>query len=139
MKKIEFKDYPSTETPLNAEILNRLQDNIENAINNYSQEEQVIGTWIDGTPVYRRIVEYRFGEANTDNVITNIPNLKRFIKIDGYWVDGNTEYNLHQSFDGEEIFLYANASTGNICENHNFNYATQKYAFVIIEYIKTTD
>ena len=33
MKKIEFQDYPSTETPLNAENLNQMQDNMEEAIN----------------------------------------------------------------------------------------------------------
>ena len=32
MSLIEFQDYPSTETPLNAEILNQLQVNIENAL-----------------------------------------------------------------------------------------------------------
>jgi len=32
MNKIEFQDYPSTETPLNAENLNKMQTNIENEI-----------------------------------------------------------------------------------------------------------
>ena len=36
MNKIEFQDYPSTETPLNAENLNQMQDNIENEIGNLS-------------------------------------------------------------------------------------------------------
>lgn len=32
MEKINFTDFPSTETPLNAENLNKLQDNVEEAI-----------------------------------------------------------------------------------------------------------
>lgn len=33
MEKIDFKDYPNTDTPINAENLNEMQDNIENDIN----------------------------------------------------------------------------------------------------------
>lgn len=33
MKKILFKNFPNTETPLNAQNLNQMQTNIENAIN----------------------------------------------------------------------------------------------------------
>lgn len=34
LTKIKFEDYPSTNTPLSASILNQLQDNIENFVNN---------------------------------------------------------------------------------------------------------
>ena len=34
MNLIEFKDYPSTETPLNAENLNQMQDNMETSLKN---------------------------------------------------------------------------------------------------------
>lgn len=33
MDKINFQNLPSTETPINADNLNKLQDNVENAIN----------------------------------------------------------------------------------------------------------
>ena len=108
-------------------------------ISDYSTDEIKIGTWIDGKPIYRKVVEYRFGEKDTENVMAYIPDLKRFIKIEGYWVDANTIYDIHQSFDGEEIFLYASASAHEVYERHNFNYATGKYSFVIIDYTKTTD
>ena len=42
MNRIEFKDLPSTDTPLNAETFNTLQDNIENAIN----EKQDAGDYV---------------------------------------------------------------------------------------------
>ena len=60
MEKIIFEDLPSTNTPLNASNLNKIQENVENNINeinnkfNYSTEEKVIGTWIDGKKLYRK-------------------------------------------------------------------------------------
>lgn len=41
MKKIEFKNTPSTETPLSAEVLNKMQQNIEDEINKKANKEYV--------------------------------------------------------------------------------------------------
>lgn len=66
--EVEPEEYEG-ETPLSAEILNEMQDNIENAINTvqnnlnttnqnienlttYSTTEKVVGTWIDGKTLY---------------------------------------------------------------------------------------
>lgn len=55
MEKIIFQDYPSTETPLNAENLNQVQTNIENAINGIvesgSNENGEWIKWADGTMI----------------------------------------------------------------------------------------
>lgn len=66
MEKIIFEDLPSTKTPLNAEILNQIQINMENAINelnknldnkfNYSTEEQIIGKWTDNSTLYQQTI-----------------------------------------------------------------------------------
>ena len=76
MEKIIFEDLPSTETPLNAENLNQIQINMENAINelnenlenlenkitetnnkfNYSTEEQIIGKWTDNSTLYQQTI-----------------------------------------------------------------------------------
>lgn len=108
MTKITFEDLPSTNTPLNANNLNTLQDNVEDAINNitielddtvstsstngvenqaitnyvnneisdtkdyvdtkvqevYSTTEQRVGTWIDGKPLYKRVIEDTLGTTS---------------------------------------------------------------------------
>lgn len=67
MEKINFQN---GKTPLNDTNLNQLQDNVEEAIqkcNIYSTEEQVIGTWIDGKPIYRKIFT---GTSNTQTNAT---------------------------------------------------------------------
>lgn len=51
MKKIEFKNYEdSPTTPINAQALNAMQDNMEEAINNIAPNQEIIisgneGTW----------------------------------------------------------------------------------------------
>jgi len=53
MEKINWINGQAGGTPLSAENLNQMQDNIEEAINdvdkklNYSTEEKVVGTWIN--------------------------------------------------------------------------------------------
>lgn len=55
MEKIIFEDLPSTKTPLNAENLNKIQENIENAINGIVESgSNENGTYIkfaDGTMI----------------------------------------------------------------------------------------
>ena len=48
MKKIEFQNYPSTETPLNAENLNQMQDNIETSINEETSRSKIKTTSLFG-------------------------------------------------------------------------------------------
>lgn len=85
MNKIDFKNLPDTTTPLSAENLNLLQDNVEaaiptldsavstsstNGVENqaitnyvntkslevYSTTETRIGTWTDNKPLYRKVL-----------------------------------------------------------------------------------
>ena len=84
--EVEPAEYEGT-TPLNAENLNQIQTNAENAINTvqsnlnttnqnienlttYSTEEKVVGTWIDGKPIYRKVIESTV--ANIESVINNL-------------------------------------------------------------------
>lgn len=63
MEKINFNDLPNTDTPINSSNLNQLQTNVENEINvlnnkfDYSTTEQIIGTWIDGKTLYRKVYD----------------------------------------------------------------------------------
>ena len=94
MEKIIFEDLPSIKTPLNAENLNKIQINAENAINevdnkfNYSTEEKIIGTW-EGKPLYRKVISTRTPTTDsTWEIITKVPNniilRKANAMIEGY-------------------------------------------------------
>lgn len=60
-----------------------LCDRIETSNHNYSLTEQVVGTWIDGTPVYEKTVYYAGGVTGTVLVPHGITNLKRIIDMTG--------------------------------------------------------
>lgn len=110
-----------------------------NYINNkftYSLEEQVIGTWL-GKPLYRKVIEYTFLEANTPNAVTTIPNLEYFTKIEGFFVEGINRFLVPYSYNNEAINCYTSNNT--LYEVHNYSFPNNKTAFITIEYTKTTD
>lgn len=57
-----------------------------NSLENYSTTEQVVGTWIDGKPIYKKTYTFTFpatqttGEWSTD--VTNL-NMDKMIKVEG--------------------------------------------------------
>ena len=50
----------------------------------YSTDETVIGTWIDGKPIYRKVIDFgALPNANTKSVAHNINDIKIFTKAYG--------------------------------------------------------
>lgn len=59
---------------------------------NYSLEEKVVGTWIDGKPLYQKTFT---GKVNTNNqidgAIVSLPTGIRAVYVEGYMEYGSTE------------------------------------------------
>lgn len=151
--EVEPEEYEG-ETPLSAEILNEMQDNIENAINTvqsnlnttdqnienlttYSTEEKVVGTWIDGKPIYQKTFVGNW--VNNESITLNDESIDNFIDIVGwansltYWIktnfyDGNTQVTLIPE-DKNRLKFMGNQGGSAIW---NLKYFT-------IRYTKTTD
>lgn len=152
MQKINFQDLPNTTSPVNATNLNAIQTNVENVFNGtesmgninvagitsttgvdkYSTNEIRVGTWIDGKPLYRRVV---LGTLVDGDLAVNLTssNIYEVIKVDGFC--GN-QRPLNFYFSGYSVstrfsdgYMYIFASTP--YANENFK--------MIIEYTKTTD
>lgn len=50
---------------------------------NYSTEEHIIGTWIDGSTLYEKTIDFGALPNNTTkNVAHNISNIKRIVKVE---------------------------------------------------------
>ena len=104
----------------------------------YSTTEQVIGTWIDGKPIYRKVVEYiNFGkysisDLNADTFINIIAMSKRFIGekicfVPPYFQSaGGDSWNYY--LEGNDLVIRGGLG-GNV---------TVTFCF-IYEYTKTTD
>ena len=97
---------------------------------NYSTEEQIIGTWIDGKPIYEAVIDIGdvfIANANTWTLLPIFPqNVKCVIKFVGIQQDGDAynTWNLNASNSGD-VFNYRS----------NIVQITQ----YIIQYTKTTD
>lgn len=157
--EVEPEEYEGT-TPLNAENLNQIQTNAENAVNTvqsnlnttdqniedlttYSTTEKVVGTWIDGKPIYRKVIDFGILPNSTNKEVQhNISNLQNFVKIDGiairndnnFWQaipltyrSADTSYNTALTVTQSKVVITCDA------DRSMFN------GYVILEYTKTTD
>lgn len=125
-------EYAGTEVPRGWEAVTE---------NDYSLEEQIIGEWIDGKPIYRKVFSNYFNdEYNNWYSIGNIINLKTVIKVAGMVKqkdDGNfIDFPRCSTFDNTSSDLYINGSTGAV--NVRIGKATGEL-HLIVEYTKTTD
>ena len=111
------------------------------AFDNYSDTEQVIGTWIDGKPLYRKVIEV-FITSQYASYNTGISNLKQVINARGMYIRSNSGYQnlVPSTYSGWEVYLYdfTNASFVIRFSNNVWNAGVDSM-FVIMEYTKTTD
>lgn len=109
--------------------------------NNYSTDEQKIGTWIDGKPLYRKCFKYSGTEwqngyfinhniANVDHIY--IANGSSIVRNDGYYFTNyfatNTDC-LRMLCSKTQMYYIAGMASG----------ITVSKIFVVLEYTKTTD
>lgn len=124
-------------TPINITNLRKMEDGIEQNSKkfDYSTEEQVIGTWIDGKPLYRKVIYANSIDCTEEGfkyVAHGISNLKQAPKLtyaiehDGHMETYNNVINA-LSATPENIRLYVKA------------WGVIKNWYFTIEYTKTTD
>lgn len=116
-----------------------------NNLTNYSTEETYTGSkWIDGKPIYRKVIDCgALPNNSTKNINTNLQNISNFISISGVSkrpADNNYfPLNLGRPKDltsscalwiGNNYYIYIQTDM----DRSNF---TETY--VILEYTKTTD
>lgn len=114
-------------------------DKVEENINElekreiYSTEEQVIGSWIDNKPLYRKTIDVgNLPNATTKNISFNILNLKNIIKIEGYAKGPNYWLPIPYS----NITVMCNSSVVGITTTIDRSNCT---GFITLYYTKTTD
>lgn len=109
----------------------------ENLVN-YSTGEQRIGTWIDGKPLYRKVVERTNFESGSHEVGWDNANIDKIVKkdfvlstngeiISGNINDGTTSVTIKSYKTNSRIDIWLNSSVP--CE----------WLYLTLEYTKTTD
>ena len=105
---------------------------------NYSTEEQIIGTWVDGKPIYEKVIIIDNPPSGIDVLYSHgISNFNHVININVVYItNGGIEYS-------EPIYLNSNFARSCAIDSTNL-YITTKggnyiQLYVTIQYTKTTD
>lgn len=108
--------------------------------NTYSTDEKIIGYWIDGKPIYRRVISgvYQSGTTLVSNVSTLIHaygcgdvGTGAIRTIPYYEIYDNRVYLLDIRKNGNNVIVNA--------QNNGSSASTSSGTNIIIEYTKTTD
>lgn len=104
---------------------------------NYSTEEQVIGKWIDGKPIYRKVVDFgALPNATSKSVAHNITNISYITNIKGTALQSNaTNFILLPTNYINSI----NVGNINVQISTNNDLSAFDKCYLTIEYTKTTD
>lgn len=106
---------------------------------NYSTTEKVVGTWIDGKPLYSKVVNLgALPDNGTKSIAHSIQNLKRVVKLEGFAGSSVNKGGItlpHAT--NTPVALYVDDTNVSVKTSNNASAYTEAYAFVY--YTKTTD
>ena len=108
----------------------------------YSTDEQIIGTWIDGKPLYQKVIDIgNLPNSGTKSVLHNITNIKRVIEIHGSALSSNTGNSVPLPYiypNGTQylISIVVTLTQINIVSGMD---RSNLSGYVILKYTKTTD
>ena len=142
--RVNWEDLPSTDTPISATNLNIMDEGIyNNSISNtYSTTETQIGTWIDGKPIYRKVLNIGTVTVSgtTREVAHNIFNLSRVIKLWGSAISADTNHWIQfPTPTGVKTYLEVEADATKLYFDLGLADFGLSNVYVVIEYTKTTD
>jgi len=147
----DWKNLPDTSTPITADNLKNdgeyLKEYIDNS-NTYSTDEVRIGTWIDGKPLYRKVIQSTLPETTADgidatsDVSHNVSNIRRgtgtFIANAFFISAGYNSIPVPHVTSNINIRVGLQGTTNIRIHNNNTN-CNGLTVFIILHYTKTTD
>lgn len=140
-------DFSSTRQQELLDIKNDIENlqNYTSDISTYSTTEHIVGKWIDGKPIYRKVYVINNPAVGNVNHAHNISNFETLISAtaNGIQTNGGQQY-FPRAVPGDSNWSLnigdVNSTTFSlqIANNNTGNYAFTKVN-VILEYTKTTD
>lgn len=107
----------------------------------YSTEETRIGTWIDGKPLYRRVVQITSPNATDTYKYYNVPSpspIETITKIDGV-IHASSGFDSPVNCYRGDFWCSTQASTNQIVVRVYGSWLISRPMDIVIEYTKTTD
>lgn len=124
-------------------------DGAVNALNSnlktYTESEQVIGTWIDGKPLYRKSKVIRNVSTTPVNIAMELSNIDLFVNVSMMLRDSTSSHNwrpIPWTFNAEMAAWSGGfyiTSSGTLCMQLGTSLDDADTVVIIIEYTKTTD
>lgn len=113
-------------------VLNDVKDYVDNSNSYSTQEVKTGGKWIDGKPIYRKVVDVgTLPDTTSKTVLHNIQNLDKVLETK--LVANDSISHIVCSFGGKELAIYVNSETIFIVSGSNFSGYS---GYAIIEYTK---
>ena len=116
--------------------------NTYNPDNAYSADETIVGYWIDGKPIYRKVETISISKSSTDVNLSSL-NIKGFISIKGYFTTGTQTYSFpYLTLNSIDYAVSAFYSNGYLQIRFGSSVASTLLPctlYAVIEYTKTTD
>ena len=105
----------------------------------YSTTEQVIGTWIDGKPLYRKTIPVNITTTSRVSYNHNITN------IESIWVDMSASYYTNETiflpfgYQTQGFYTEAYVNSTSIAIDITSSFWVSGTAYITLKYTKTTD
>lgn len=110
---------------------------------NYSTDELVVGTWIDGKPIYQKTTNYQMPSSGGGGEIANpwgISNVDKVISLYGRFTDANGYSSTFNPWYGSRFGFLFNASTSTLAvQIADAGWIYGQTIQITIQYTKTTD
>ena len=108
----------------------------------YSTNEQVVGTWIDGKPIYQKTINFTTpSTSGTFFTIPEIVDISKLVNIDGYMLPSNGWRGRINTYQSPTSFTFWNFNEDT--KQFYFSTPSSEYlscdACVTLQYTKTTD
>ena len=140
-----------TSRPTNTSVLYCIkyqitQNNISKDMVNYSLEEQVIGSWIDGKPLYQKTIVSTIPETEADgatvlNTITTISDGDYILLKESYYKQGSLQGTLPTIDTANNIvsICLVYSTNQDIIISNSIQRYSNRTIYIVVEYTKTTD
>lgn len=108
-----------------------------NEMCDYSTTETRVGTWIDGKPVYRKVIISSSGNTGNVDIPHGISNIKRVVNV---YADAKSSDNYNYFVNSSSSYAISIREVSREAVKMTFNSAFNTWEVaIIIEYTKTTD
>lgn len=105
----------------------------------YTSAEKVVGTWIDGKPIYEQILHINSGWQST--MIIPVTNIKHLFSYWGFGLYGNYTIALSNIYTdlNNRFIVYGRLGEGIQISTGSVFYGYYNDVYLVIRYTKTTD